>query len=170
MIDNKKIEEAARDYINKNGYFIKYDEEPCVDIEFAYKEAAKWAINEFLKDLWHPISEEPREKTTLLIEISLAKLTSRKLYYADTFIGQDWKIKCSVMSISRWLYIDDLIKGIETMTREELQNKLGDAVCKYCKKNILPEHNLGIGCLCEGSYCEEAQDGYAVANNIVLEE
>ena len=38
MIDDKKIEEATRNYINKNGYFIKYDEEPCVDIEFAYRE------------------------------------------------------------------------------------------------------------------------------------
>ena len=37
MLDDKKVEEATRNYINKNGYFIKYDEEPCVDIEFAYK-------------------------------------------------------------------------------------------------------------------------------------
>lgn len=32
------------------------------------------------------------------------------------------------------------------MTREELQNKFGDAVCVYCNKNIIPEHNLGISC------------------------
>lgn len=51
MIDDKKIEEATRDYIDKNGYLNKYDEEPCVDIEFAYKDGAKWAINEFFKDL-----------------------------------------------------------------------------------------------------------------------
>lgn len=29
MIDEKTIDEGARDYINKNGYFIKYDEDPC---------------------------------------------------------------------------------------------------------------------------------------------
>lgn len=40
MIDDKKIVEAARDYINKNGCFIKYDEDPCADIEFAYKAGA----------------------------------------------------------------------------------------------------------------------------------
>lgn len=56
------------------------------------------------------------------------------------------------------------------MTREELQNELGDAVCEYCNKNIIPEYNLGIGWLCEGCYCEEAQDGYAVENNIELED
>ena len=35
MVDDTKIEEATRDYINKNGYFIKYDEDSCADIEFA---------------------------------------------------------------------------------------------------------------------------------------
>ena len=25
-----------------------------------FKEGAKWAINEFLKDLWHPMQEEPK--------------------------------------------------------------------------------------------------------------
>lgn len=52
------------------------------------------------------------------------------------------------------------------MTREELQNNHGDAVCVYCNKNIISEYNIGIGGLCEGQYCEEAQDGYAAENNI----
>ena len=56
------------------------------------------------------------------------------------------------------------------MTREELQNEFGDAVCVYCNKNIIPEHNLCIGFLCEGNWCEEAQDGYAIENNIELED
>ena len=59
MIDDKKIEEATRDYIDKNGYLTKYDEDSCVDIEFAYKDGAKWAINEFLKNLWHDAEEKP---------------------------------------------------------------------------------------------------------------
>lgn len=56
------------------------------------------------------------------------------------------------------------------MTREELQNKLGDAICEYCNKNIISEYNIGIGGLCEGQYCEEAQDGYAEEHNIELED
>ena len=56
------------------------------------------------------------------------------------------------------------------MTREELQNEFGDAVCVYCNNNIIPENNLGIGCLCEGSWCEEAQYCYATENNIELED
>ena len=69
MIDDKKIEEATRDYIDKNGYLTKYDEDPCVDIEFAYKDGAKWAINELSKDLVHPASENA--KIALLKEIAI---------------------------------------------------------------------------------------------------
>ena len=56
------------------------------------------------------------------------------------------------------------------MTREELQNKFGDAICEYCSKNIISEYNIGIDCLFEGNWCEEAQDGYAAENNIELED
>lgn len=31
------------------------------------------------------------------------------------------------------------------MTREELQNKFGDAICEYCNKNIISKYNIGIG-------------------------
>ena len=56
------------------------------------------------------------------------------------------------------------------MTRKELQNKYGDAICEYCNKNIISEYDIGIGWLCEGQYCEDAQDGYAAENNIELED
>lgn len=68
MIDAYKIEEATKDYINKNNYFAKYEEEPCVDIEFAYKAGAHWAINESLKDLWHPYNEEPRNDSNIVYQ------------------------------------------------------------------------------------------------------
>lgn len=102
MIDEKKIEESARDYINKNGYFIKYDEDPCVDIEFAYKEGAKWAINEFLKDLWHDASEEPRKNNIYLAQIGDCAF--------DTFYdSKNWDTYSKGVNITRWLYIDDLL-------------------------------------------------------------
>ena len=109
MIDDKKIEEAARYYCN-NRYPASQD---APFIAEGFRHGAKWMHDGFLKELWHPASEEPRKKATLLIEISLTKLTPRKLYYADTFIGEDWKIKCSVMYISRWLYVDDLIPKLK---------------------------------------------------------
>nr|DAG88092.1 MAG TPA: hypothetical protein [Crassvirales sp.] len=109
MIDDKKIEEATRDYINKNGYFVKDEEDPCVDIEFAYKEGAKWAINEFLKDLWHPISEEPRKDVSIMVETYNDK---NMFYYVwnrwqDNFYPS-WTDAILCSRVSRWLYIDAL--------------------------------------------------------------
>lgn len=98
MIDDKKIEEAA---INKCGF-----------ISSEFYSGAKWMQEEFLKDLWHPASEEPREKTMLLMEVSFPKPTLKKFYYVDLLIKEDWVIKYNVMSISRWLYVEDLISKI----------------------------------------------------------
>lgn len=106
MIDEKKIEEAAKDYINKNDYFVKYDEDPCDDIEFAYKDGAHWAINEFLKDLWHPAKEEPNEKAYLLCcrknKVLPFKVDKHSAIY-------DWKVNVYNFNITRWLYIEDLL-------------------------------------------------------------
>lgn len=40
------------------------------------------------------------------------------------------------------------------MIREELQNKLCDAISEYCNKNIISEYNIGIVGFCEDLYCE----------------
>ena len=109
MIDEKKIEEGARDYINKNGYFVKYDEDPCVDIEFAYKDGAKWAINEFLKDLWHPASEEPREFAEVLAEAKITESINTYLSFKrNDALFKNWAAYSSSANITRWLYVDDL--------------------------------------------------------------
>lgn len=114
MID-EKIEEAASAYGTNNDYSVigpdgRISLKP--ELETAFETGAHYAINEFLKDLWHPASEEPREKAMLLIEVSLPKPTLKKFYYTDVLIKEDWVIKHSVMSISRWLYIEDLISKI----------------------------------------------------------
>lgn len=110
MIDEKIIDEGARDYINKNGYFVKYDEDPCVDIEFAYREGAEWAINKFLKDLWHDASEKPviSEHGMILVELNDITACKYSLWRSTT------TYECLSNNkgyIRRWLYIDDLLKG-----------------------------------------------------------
>lgn len=109
MIEKKKIEEGARDYMNKNGYFIK----PCVDIVLAYKEGVKWAINEFLKDLWHPAEEEPKydKQITYVWGNGIAK-TIILNEEADKFNrtpSQIWYNICKNYKVACWLYIDDLL-------------------------------------------------------------
>lgn len=116
MIDDKKIEEAARDYINKNGYFVKYDEDPCVAIELAYKEGAKWAINEFLKDLWHPASEKPADNEDILVESTFGSTSyelSLGMYYCidecDEYHGDSWEVQAAKQRVTRWFYVDDIL-------------------------------------------------------------
>ena len=64
MIDDKKIEDAAKQH-SEESYISDYFQACYKD---AFIESAKWTINEFLKDLWHPVSEEPREFAEVLAE------------------------------------------------------------------------------------------------------
>lgn len=115
MIDEKKIKEGARDYINKNGYFVKYDEDPCADIESAYKEGAHWAINEFLEDLWHPAIKAPDLDRRILYEYKPnGEINPHTHIREATYEKIRWK-ECGYKPINperiitRWLYVDDLL-------------------------------------------------------------
>ena len=105
MMDDKKIEDVANEYSQDNcGYSYN------INKFLAFKAGAKWAINEFLKDLWHPTSEEPREFAEVLAE---AKITeSIKTYISFKRNGalfKNWNAYSSGANITRWLYIDDLL-------------------------------------------------------------
>ena len=96
MIDDKKIEEAANEYSQDNcGY--SYDIEKLL----AFEQGAKWAIDKFLKDLWHPVSEEPKKSIFMLSEYEKGK------FYANYFDKNrgGWSNK----RLIRWLNIDDLL-------------------------------------------------------------
>jgi len=112
MIDDKKIEEAKKSFIADKKILGVM---AMNDLACGFKEGAKWAINEFLKDLWHPASEEPREFAEVLAE---AKITeSIKTYISlkrNDALFKNWDAYSSGANITRWLYIDDLFpKGGE---------------------------------------------------------
>ena len=65
MIDDKKIEDAAKS-LRKD---FNDDVTQGFLVEFGFEKGAKWAIDEFLKDLWHPVSEKPRRNATCLAQI-----------------------------------------------------------------------------------------------------
>lgn len=105
MIDNKKIEDVANEYSQDNcGYSYN------INKFLAFKDGAKWMQEEFLKDLWHPASEEPREFAEVLAE---AKITeSIKTYISfkrNDALFKNWDAYSSGANITRWLYIDDLL-------------------------------------------------------------
>lgn len=69
MIDDKKIEEAAKRYSE----VTDCDKEESLLIEEVFTEGAKWAINKFLndlKDLLHPASEVPRNDNGKILAFS----------------------------------------------------------------------------------------------------
>ena len=70
MIDDKKIVEAALDYCAKctdtTNRDIDLDKDECVDLYNGFINGAQWAINEFLKNLWHPSSEKPKKGCVFL--------------------------------------------------------------------------------------------------------
>lgn len=105
MIDDKKIEEAARYYCN-NRYPASQD---APFIAEGFRHGAKWAINELFKNLWHPASEEPRKDVSIIVETHNDK---NMFYYAwnrwqDNFYPS-WIDAVLCSRVSRWLYIDDL--------------------------------------------------------------
>ena len=94
MIDDKKIKSAAQGY--------------CYDtygtIAEAFEQGAKWAINEFLKNLWHPISEKPKKECVFLYK------TMFKGYEVYKIIDKsEWKCIIKYQKATKWLYIDDLL-------------------------------------------------------------
>ena len=109
MIDDKKIEEAATvasiSDTEKSSVRESYVISALADHESSFREGyiegAKWAINEFLKDLWLLVSEEPKESVFMLSEYEKGK------FYADYFDKNrgGWSNK----RLIRWLNIDDLL-------------------------------------------------------------
>jgi hypothetical protein len=115
MINNKKIEEAKDNIFNK--HFLKNNEGMiCIDhisepiyLDYQIKQAielgAHWAINEFLKNLWHPASEEPKfGKGRLLVLINGGVSILNVGFVLDQLRNLH-----NVYGIEGWLYLNDLL-------------------------------------------------------------
>lgn len=122
MIDDKKIEEAAQllrfELIESmHGSTLGtpmqcFKEEIDTEtelIENSFITGAKWAINEFLKDLWNDASEEPKEFKEVLAEAKLTESINTYLSFKrNDALFKNWAAYSSGTNITRWLYIDDL--------------------------------------------------------------
>lgn len=123
MIDDKKIEAAKEEIYEDrfllNGEEVVFDNDAKEemfykeDIKEAIELGAKWAINEFLKDLWYPANEEPKhdKQITYVWGNGIAK-TIILNEEADKFNrtpSQIWHNICKNYKVARWLYVDDLL-------------------------------------------------------------
>lgn len=108
MIDEKKIEEAARNYCN-NRYPASQD---APFIAEGFRHGAKWAVNEFLEDLWHPAIEEPKKNMLVLTDVR-SIMDKDHICWATVKLTENgyirnWSDYAKVTKITSWLYIDDL--------------------------------------------------------------
>lgn len=119
MINNKKIEEAQDNIFNK--HFLKNNEGMiCVDhisepiyLDYQIKQAielgVKWAINEFLKDLWHDVFEEdiPCNKKVIVEYTYEGGMHYKSIKIPD---NTQWvRGFLNEKRLRRWLCVDDLL-------------------------------------------------------------
>ena len=91
MIDDKKIEKAARQISERVVDTKCFDDSNPTHLAFAeghfdgFNAGAKWAINEFLKDLLHPNTEEPDKNKGDIITLVLITMLIHNL--KNSFFG-----------------------------------------------------------------------------------
>ena len=107
MINDKKIEDAAKQH-SEESYISDYFQACYKD---AFMEGAKWVINEFLKDLWHPASEIPCEGKYLVVEYNITDTIKDYLSFKrlEGYLGWNWIPYCKSANVTQWIYIDDLL-------------------------------------------------------------
>ena len=89
MIDDKKIGDAALGYCAKYSDItnrnVDLDEDEYADLYNGFIDGAKWTINEFLKDLLHPNTEEPDKNKGDIITLVLITMLIHNL--KNSFFG-----------------------------------------------------------------------------------
>ena len=105
MIDDKKIEEAARYYCN-NRYPASQD---APFIAEGFRHGAKWAINEFLKDLWHPNTEEPDKSKSDIITLGFDNDAYLQFKESILWNEESWRHSISRCQIIKWAYLSNIL-------------------------------------------------------------
>ena len=111
MIDDKKIEDAARRYSE----VTDCDKQEALLIEEGFKEGANWAINELLNGLFHPASEVPRNDNGKVLAFS-KECGYRKLYDMNAMLDETtcdtyqemWEEQVNIFKLSDWIFVDEL--------------------------------------------------------------
>lgn len=106
MIDDKEIDIAARaqalsKHINETAYFQLRSIED-------FKDGARWAINEFLKDLWHPNTEEPDKSKSDIITLGFDNDAYLQFKESILWNEESWRHSISRCQIIKWAYLSDI--------------------------------------------------------------
>lgn len=117
MIDDKKIEEAA---VKSTNYLKGICDFTVINAsEEGFKAGAKWAINEFVKELFHPASEVPRNDNGKVLAFS-KEFGNRKLYNMNAMLDETtcntyqemWEEQVYMFKLSDWIFVEELFDFI----------------------------------------------------------
>ena len=117
MIDEKKIEEAANlcrfeVIASMHNPYQCFEEEVDAQtdlIENSFISGAKWAINEFLKDLWHPNTEEPDKSKSDIITLGFDNDAYLQFKESILWNEESWRHSISRCQIIKWAYLSDIL-------------------------------------------------------------
>ena len=105
MIDKNKIKSAAQGYcdatygtLNTNPFIAE-----------AFRKGANWAINEFLKDLWHPNTEEPDKSKSDIITLGFDNDAFLQFKESILWNKESWRHSISRCQIIKWAYLSDIL-------------------------------------------------------------
>lgn len=104
VLDDKEIEEVARRNADKYRNYPTLSDEDRDKVSIgSFRDCAKWMQEEFLKNLWHPASEEPKSHSYIIFK------TTNNNGFGTEYIDCSWKILVRCMQITQWLYAEDLL-------------------------------------------------------------
>lgn len=115
MIDDKKIEKAARQISEKVVDANGFDDSKPTHLAFldghvdGFNAGAKWAINEFLKDLWHPNTEEPDKSKSDIITLGFDNDAYLQFKESILWNEESWRHSISRCQIIKWAYLSDIL-------------------------------------------------------------
>ena len=101
MIDDKKIKEAAM----QHSRWLSSNHEEYTTSD-SFMEGARWAINEFLKDLWHDVDEMPKRAKAFIFECGDY---SMNYHVSMMFNPNDYKKNAEIWHMNRWCYLEDIL-------------------------------------------------------------
>lgn len=113
VFDDKKIEAAANKHIETE--YARYnsgeveEEMICLRGKDSFKAGTKWAINELMKNLWHPNTKEPDKSKSDIITLGFDNDAYLQFKESILWNEESWRHSISRCQIIKWAYLSDIL-------------------------------------------------------------
>lgn len=116
MIDKYKIAKAARQISEKVVDAKGFDDSKPTHLAFldghvdGFNAGARWAIHEFLKNLWHPNTKEPDKNKSDIITLGFDNDAYLQFKESILWKEESWRHSISRCQIIKWAYLSDILQ------------------------------------------------------------